>query len=177
MAKWYMTPDNIEFSQWSPRSFAQHVNASFPAVEAVAKITVGNKTFLPLTDDGPTIPTGKVVDTRAVTVGADTATAGYTYRDKTAEELAAENDPTKFPLLPWQFKAMVAYLGKDAAIRAAINSMSDALQNAVAMSRYENATYYNYEDPFLQSMRVAISMSEEDLSAAWMIAKDLTSGA
>jgi hypothetical protein len=84
-------------------------------------------------------------------------------------------DPSDYPLLPWQFKAMVTYLDKDAQIRAAINAMPDALQKAVALSRYENATRYNYGDPFLQSMRVAIGMSEADLSAAWMLAKNLTS--
>jgi hypothetical protein len=85
-------------------------------------------------------------------------------------------NPADYPLLPWQFKAMVTYLGKDSEIRTAINAISDALQKAVALSRYENATSYNYADPFLQSMRVAIGMSEEDLLAAWMLAKDLTSG-
>jgi hypothetical protein len=85
-------------------------------------------------------------------------------------------DPADYPLAPWQFKAMVTYLGKDAEIRTAINAISDALQKAVALSRYENATSYNYSDPFLQSMRAAIGMSEADLSAAWMIAKDLKSG-
>ena len=84
-------------------------------------------------------------------------------------------DPNDYPLLPWQFKAMVTYLGKDAEIRAAIGNISGDLQRAAALSRYENATSYRHNDQFLQSMRVAIGMSEADLSAAWMLAKDLTS--
>lgn len=84
-------------------------------------------------------------------------------------------DPADYPLAPWQFKAMVTYLGKDADIRNAINAISDPLQKAVALSRYENATSYRHNDPFLQSMRVAIGMSEADLSAAWMLAKDMKS--
>ena len=70
---------------------------------------------------------------------------------------------------------MVIYLDKDTAILAAIASIPDALTRAASLSRYENASSYRYDDAFLQSMRVAIGMSEADLSAAWMIAKDLTS--
>jgi DNA-directed RNA polymerase specialized sigma24 family protein len=84
-------------------------------------------------------------------------------------------DPDDYPLLPWQFKAMVTYLDKDAEIRAAIATIPDALQKAVALSRYENATSYRHNDAFLQSMRVAIGMTEQTLSDAWMLAKDLTS--
>jgi hypothetical protein len=84
-------------------------------------------------------------------------------------------DPNDYPLAPWQFKAMVTYLDKDAEIRAAIAAIPDALQKAVALSRYENATNYRHNDAFLQSMRVAIGMSEQTLADAWMLAKDLTS--
>lgn len=84
-------------------------------------------------------------------------------------------DPNDYPLLPWQFKAMVTYLGKDAEIRTAIDAISDALQKAVALSRYENATSYRHDDAFLQSMRVATGMTEQTLADAWMLAKDLTS--
>lgn len=86
-------------------------------------------------------------------------------------------NPADYPLRPWQFKAMVLYLNKDTAIRAAIENITDPLQRAVALSRYENATAYNYDDPFLHQMRVAVSMSEQELTDAWMIAKDLKSGA
>jgi 5'-deoxynucleotidase YfbR-like HD superfamily hydrolase len=85
-------------------------------------------------------------------------------------------NPDDYPLTPAQFKALVSYLDKDAAIRAAIAQTADALQRAWLLSRYENAESYNHGDPFLQSMRAAIGISEADLSAAWMLAKDLTSG-
>lgn len=85
-------------------------------------------------------------------------------------------NPDDYPLSPAQFKALVAYLDKDAAIRAAIAQIPDAMQRAWSLSRYENAASYNHGDPFLQSMRVAISMSADDLAAAWMLAKDLKSG-
>lgn len=83
-------------------------------------------------------------------------------------------NPADYPLLPWQFKAMVIYLNQDTAIRAAIEAMADPLQKAVARSRYENSSLYRYDDAFLQAMRVAVGMSEEDLTDAWLIAKDFT---
>ncbi len=84
-------------------------------------------------------------------------------------------DPADYPLLPWQFKAMVIYLDVDADIQTAIGQIPDAMQRAWAMSRYLNATYYHFDDALLQLMRDAISMSVEDLTAAWMQAKNLTS--
>jgi hypothetical protein len=85
-------------------------------------------------------------------------------------------NPNDYPLNPAQFKALVGYLNKDAAIRAAIAHIPDPMQKAWSLSRYENSVTYRHNDPFLQSMREAVEMSEEDLAAAWMIAKDLKSG-
>lgn len=85
-------------------------------------------------------------------------------------------NPDDYPLSPAQFKALVSYLDKDTAIRAAIAQTADALQRAWLLSRYENAESYNHGDPFLQSMRAAVGMSADDLAAAWMLAKDLKSG-
>jgi hypothetical protein len=84
-------------------------------------------------------------------------------------------NPADYPLAPWQFEAAVNALGKDAEIIAVIEQIPDVWERSKAMARYKKATSYNYGDPFLQSMREAIGMSEADLSAAWMIAKDLTS--
>lgn len=101
---------------------------------------------------------------------------GFRVYEPTVEpEPEPSTDPTDYPLLPWQFKAMVIYLGKDTAIRTAIGQISDDLERAAALSRYENASAYVFDDPLLQQMRQAVGMSEEDLSAAWMLAKDLRS--
>ncbi len=84
-------------------------------------------------------------------------------------------DPADYPLLPWQFKAMVDYQGKDQAIRDAIALIEDPLIRAASMSRYLNASSYEFNDPLMQSARAAVGMSVEDLTAAWMMAKDLRS--
>lgn len=88
---------------------------------------------------------------------------------------ASSTDPADYRLLPWQFKAMVDYLGKDDEIRSAIGTIQDPLQRAASMSRYLHASSYEFGDPLLQQMRQAVGMSEENLSAAWMLAKDLRS--
>jgi hypothetical protein len=104
--------------------------------------------------------------------------AGFTYDGSTfspPDPVAPSTDPNDYPLLPWQFKALVVYLGKDVAIRTEINKITDDLQRAKAMSRYENATNYVYNDPLMQSMREAVGLSEQELTTAWMQAKDLAS--
>lgn len=91
----------------------------------------------------------------------------------TLEDVLVSTNPVDYPLLPWQFKAMVLYLNKKDAIQTAIDTISDDLERAVAQSRYENASSYVYDDPLMQSIRIAVGLSEEDLTSAWMIAKDL----
>lgn len=91
------------------------------------------------------------------------------------EAPAPSDDPADYDLYPAQFKAMVDYLGKDSAIRAAIANIPDALSRSWSLSRYLNSTRYLWTDPFLQQMRVAINMTEDELRGAWMLAKDLKS--
>lgn len=78
--KWFLTPDNIEFSQWSPRAFSKHTRSLVKAIEPdTAEELADGQMLYPLTDNGPTIPEGQVVDARTVTVAGGVATAGYTY--------------------------------------------------------------------------------------------------
>lgn len=103
---------------------------------------------------------------------------GWTYdgEDFSApHEPAPSTDPADFPLLPWQFKALVIYLGVDAQIRTAISKVPDAMQRAATLSRYENSGIYRFDDPLVNSLRVAIGMPVEQLEAAWLQAKDLRS--
>jgi hypothetical protein len=100
---------------------------------------------------------------------------GWTYADGQFSAPSNTEIPSDFPLLPWQFKAMVMYLDKDAEIQAAIGQIPDDMQRAAAMSRYQNATYYHFGDPLLQSIRVALDMNIETLTEAWLRAKNLRS--
>lgn len=84
-------------------------------------------------------------------------------------------DPSDYDLLPWQFTAMVNYLGVDSAIRQAIGAIPDAMMKAAAIARYEKATSYHYGDPLVEQLRAAIKLPEKDLIGAWLLAKDLRS--
>ena len=84
-------------------------------------------------------------------------------------------NPSDHPLLPWQFKALVIYLGVDAQIRTAISKVSDDMQRAATLSRYENSSLYRFDGPMVNALRQAIGMSVEQLEAAWLQAKDLRS--
>lgn len=89
--KWYLTPDNIEFSKWSHKAISkQFPNSSLPKNEPVSALSIGDKTLMPLVDNGPTLGANEVVDSRVITVSINIANASYTYREKTADELTAE---------------------------------------------------------------------------------------
>lgn len=117
------------------------------------------------------VPDGKII----VSTSVERVVEVVQFVHVLADVPAPSTDPADYPLLPWQFKAMVMYLGKDADIRAAINTTADGLHRATAMSRYENASCYVYSDPLMQAMRAAVGLSEQELSDAWMQAKDLAS--
>lgn len=117
------------------------------------------------------VPDGKVIASTSV----ERVGGVVTFVNVLEDAPAPSTDPADYPLLPWQFKAMVMYLDGDADIRAAIGSIPDAMQRAASMSRYDNASFYNYSDPLMQQTRVAVGLSEQELSDAWMIAKDLAS--
>ena len=84
-------------------------------------------------------------------------------------------DPADYDLLPWQFTAMVNYLGIDPAIRKAIAAIPDPMMKAAALARYEKATSYRYADPIVEQLRAAIQLPTQDLIGAWLLAKDLRS--
>ena len=84
-------------------------------------------------------------------------------------------DPADYDLLPWQFTAMVNYLGVDPAIRQAIAAIPDPMMKAAALARYEKATSYRYADPLVEQLRAAIQLPTQDLIGAWLLAKDLRS--
>ena len=98
--------------------------------------------------------------------------------EEIAEIEAAEArlpNPADYDLLPWQFTAMVNYLGIDPAIRQAIAAIPDPMMKAAALARYEKATSYHYGDPLVEQLRAAIKLPEKDLIDAWLLAKDLRS--
>jgi len=84
-------------------------------------------------------------------------------------EFEFEQEIAPLPTLNnWRFKAMVAYLGLDDAIRAALASIPDDLQRAIATSRYENSAVYHRNDPLLVQMQAAFGLDDATVDAAWL---------
>ena len=87
------------------------------------------------------------------------------------ETYAVEDRPqpsaTDAPLEAWEFHAMIAYLGKDAAIRTAIDGISDTLERAIALKRYEASRLYHRDDALLARLAGAIGMPDSEIDSAW----------
>ena len=86
-----------ELSGWAPAAVAamlhaRGANISPPNVAPVKPLVIGPPTALPATDAGASPPDGKITTGRAWTIGANSATASYTYGDPppmTAEQARA----------------------------------------------------------------------------------------
>lgn len=76
--------------------------------------------------------------------------------------------PADKPLNNWRFKAMVAYLDLDTAIRHALGGIEDPLQRAIATSRYENSAVYHRDDPLLKQMQAALKLDDATVDDAWL---------
>ena len=90
---------------------------------------------------------------------------------KTGEvtEFEFEQVPAPIPTLNnWRFKAMVAYLDLDTAIRQALGGIEDPLQRAIAISRYENSAVYHRDDPLLKQMQAAMKLDDATVDEAWL---------
>lgn len=168
MTLYYEVEANV-FTQWrgKPIDDIQHpriIEQVWPDDELEA---IG--LFKPASSDP--VPDGKI----AVATNVERVDGVVKYVNTLEEAPAPSTDPVDYPLLPWQFKAMVDYLGKDQAIREVIALIEEPLQRAASLSRYLNASSYEFNDPLMQSAREAVGMSNEDLAAAWMLAKELRS--
>lgn len=84
-------------------------------------------------------------------------------------------NPIDYPLTRVQFIAMLKIIGKEDAVRDAINSIPDKTQKALAESRFENEVRFDRDDALLNSLagHPLVNITQEDLDTHWMIAKDL----
>jgi hypothetical protein len=86
-----------EFAGWNPAAVAamlhqRGANISPPSVAPTGRLVLGSLEALPATDAGASPPDGKITTGRAWTIGANSATASYTYGDPppmTAEQARA----------------------------------------------------------------------------------------
>ena len=63
--KWYLTPNQVEFSTWLRAAIAKHLpNVSVPANAPSKAVSFGEAKLLPLTDTPPTLNEGQIVANR-----------------------------------------------------------------------------------------------------------------
>jgi len=84
-------------------------------------------------------------------------------------------DPIDYPLNPAQFEAITSILGVtieqiDGAIDMAI---ADPVDNAFAKAKARKSTEYNRDNPLFALLGPLLSLTDAQIDAAWMQAKDL----
>lgn len=173
--KWYLTPNNIEFSKWSPQSFSRHIaNISFPSVEASDALFGDGWSLLPLTDTPPPVPLGQTVDTRTITVSNDTATANYTLRNKTQKELDAEIVAERAGMKVSMRQARLALnqSGLLSSVETAIASLPEPQKTTVSIE-WEYAHVVDRMSPWMGDMAIALGMTEEEMDDLFRLAATL----
>ena len=77
-------------------------------------------------------------------------------------------NPVDYPLKRWEFRAMVSFLDVGASIEAAIQSIPDPLQRAVALARYKDSDVYVRDDPLFETLAPAVGLTPQQVDEAWM---------
>lgn len=87
---------------------------------------------------------------------------------------AASTDPNDYPLLPFQFYALLEILGKTDAVNTAIDSISDTTERAIARAKFAHSLSFDRSDPLFTSLAPVVGLTDEAIDTAWMQAKDIT---
>lgn len=95
------------------------------------------------------------------------------WEEADAESAAAQTDPKNFPLQPYQFHAMLEIGGVAEAVDLAIVAIVDPAQKAVANARMKHSSQFDRDDPLFAALAPAVGLSEAQVDALWMQAKDL----
>ena len=134
----------------------------------IALVSEGVVTNIIVAGEGYTPPDGMTAVPVAAGCVVGSAWDGETFTPPEPPEQPTPT-PTDYPLKRWQFKAMVAYLGIEAAIEGAIEvAFPDALPRAVVLARYRESDVYNRNDPLFAQLAPAVGLTSEQLDAAWM---------
>ena len=117
------------------------------------------------------IPAGKRSAGQALALVAGVPRWVHTLEDRPAPS----TDPVDYPLNPAQFEAIISILGVtieqiDGAIDMAI---ADPVDNAFAKAKARKSTEYNRDNPLFALLGPLLSLTDAQIDAAWMQAKDL----
>jgi len=121
--------------------------------------------------DADAIPDGKRSVAKEVELISGSPKWVHTLKDI----LPPSTDPIDYPLNPAQFEAITSILGVtieqiDGAIDMAI---ADPVDNAFAKAKARKSTEYNRDNPLFALLGPLLSLTDAQIDAAWMQAKDL----
>jgi hypothetical protein len=91
-------------------------------------------------------------------------------------------DPADYPLEPFQFYAMLEIIGSqsdpvrdlEAEILAAIDAIPDLNIKAVARAKLKHTMQFHRDNPLFAQIAPTLGMSDAEIDAAWMQAKDIS---
>lgn len=116
---------------------------------------------------------GDLDDPSAVEV-PERPSEAHVWQDDTWSLVQTQEDPLDYPLLRWQFQAMIDILGKRTAIEQAISALPSETDKAVARAKLNHTDVFQRTDPLVVSLSALVGMSSDELDSAWLQAKDLT---
>ncbi|MEI5680509.1 MULTISPECIES: hypothetical protein [unclassified Mesorhizobium] len=82
-------------------------------------------------------------------------------------------DPNDYPLSPYQFRAMLKIAGIEGTIIEAIDGIADPAARAVAQAKLDFALSYQRADPLFAVIAPIVGMTDAEIDALWLQAKDL----
>ena len=115
---------------------------------------------------------GDLDDPSAVEV-PERPSEAHVWQDDTWSSVQTQEDPLDYPLLRWQFQAMIDLLGKRTAIEQAIAALPTVAEQAVATAKLTHSSRFRRDDPLVSGLSAAVGMTPAELDAAWLQAKDL----
>lgn len=84
-----------------------------------------------------------------------------------------QQTPQFNPLRRWQFHAMLGILGKSQAVADAMDAKTDPTEREIAKAKLAHTDRFDRDDPLFDALKGPVGLTDAEIDAAWMIAKDL----
>lgn len=85
----------------------------------------------------------------------------------------ASISPMDYPLQPYQFFSMLDIAGLTPKVSAAIAAMPDPTQRIIASNKLAHTAVFTRDDPLFETLKSAVGVTDVQIDAMWMQAKDL----
>jgi hypothetical protein len=82
-------------------------------------------------------------------------------------------NPNDYPLRPDQFFAMLDIAGLTASVNAALDAISDPTAKAIAKAKFNHTQVFNRSNPLFETLKAGVGVTDAQIDAMWMQAKDI----